>query len=138
VARRVNQVELIRLAILRLIHHAHGMGFDGDAALALQVHVVENLGLHLALADGAGEFEQAVAQRRLSVVDVGDDGEVSDESGFHCRHVKKGLSAAGARSPLRSSLSSRKVRHWHLFCDAQVRSNWETALVLKGHGSPTR
>ena len=50
VAGRVDQVELIDLAVLGLVIQAHGVGFDGDAALALQVHGVEHLLHHFALA----------------------------------------------------------------------------------------
>jgi hypothetical protein len=59
-----------------LVKHGHGAGLDGDAALALQVHVVEDLLLELALGDGAGAHEQPVGQGALAVVDVGDDREV--------------------------------------------------------------
>ena len=48
VAGRVDEVELVGFAVLRLVHHADGVGLDGDAALALEVHRVEHLGLHLA------------------------------------------------------------------------------------------
>ena len=48
VAGSVDQVELVSLAVLRGVHHADGVGFDGDAAFALQVHGVEDLGLHFA------------------------------------------------------------------------------------------
>ena len=48
VTGRVDQVELVGLAVLRGVHHADGVGFDGDAAFALQVHGVEHLGLHFA------------------------------------------------------------------------------------------
>ena len=62
------------------------MRLDGDPALALQVHGVEELLLHLARLEGAGELEQAVGQRGLAVVDVRDDGEVADEALF--QHVR--------------------------------------------------
>ena len=44
----VDQVELVDLAVMRGVHHADGVGLDGDAAFALQVHGVEHLGLHFA------------------------------------------------------------------------------------------
>ena len=47
-AGSIDQVELIDLAILRGVQHAYGMGLDGNAALALQVHRVQNLLLHFA------------------------------------------------------------------------------------------
>ena len=49
VAGRIDEVEQILLAVTGLVIQAHGMGFDGDAALAFKVHCVENLFAHLAL-----------------------------------------------------------------------------------------
>src|SRR6185436_16080891 len=51
---------------------------DRDPLLALQVHVVEHLVLHLRLGDGVGPLEQPVRQGRLPVVDVRDDAEIPD------------------------------------------------------------
>ena len=48
VAGRVDQVQLVLLAVV-LVVHRDGAGLDRDAALPLQVHVVEQLVLHLAL-----------------------------------------------------------------------------------------
>ena len=79
VAGSVDQVELIGLAILRGVHHADGVGLDGDAALALQVHGVEHLRLHLARGQRAGQLQQAVGQRGLAMIDMGDDREITDE-----------------------------------------------------------
>ena len=59
------------------------MRLDGDAALALEIHGVEDLGFHLARLERAGELEEAIGQRRLAVVDVGDDREVADETLIH-------------------------------------------------------
>ena len=54
------------------------MGLDGNAALALEIHAVEHLRLHLAGLQGPGMFEEAVGQGRFPVVDVRDDGKVAD------------------------------------------------------------
>ena len=69
-ARRIDEVELIRLAVVGVIGHADGVGLDRDAALALDIHGVEQLRLHVALVDGMGELEDAVADRGLAMVDV--------------------------------------------------------------------
>ena len=115
VARRVDQVELVGVAVVRLVHHAHGVGLDGDAALPLQVHVVQDLGLHLAPGHRAGQFQQPVAQRRLAVVDVGDDREVAKEAGVHGRAFRrKGL---GIRCAIRRV--RREARPpWHSLSSA--------------------
>ena len=86
------------LAVGGRVVEAHGAGLDRDAALALEVHVVEHLRRAVARADGAGQLEQAVGQRRLAVVDVGDDREVADAGDGHAGSA--GRSAAEQR-PLR-------------------------------------
>ena len=73
VARRVDQVQLVALP-----GDAHGLRLDRDPALALELHRVEHLRAHVAAGDGVGQLEDAVGQRRLAVVDVGDDREVAD------------------------------------------------------------
>ena len=62
---------------------ANALGLDGDAALALQVHRIEHLRVHLALAERAGQLQQAVGQRGFAVVDVRDDAEIADVLGIH-------------------------------------------------------
>ena len=76
-ARGVDEVELVGLTVVGVVHHSDGLRLDGDAALALDVHRVEDLLHHVALLHGVGELEDAVGQRRLPVVDVRDDREVA-------------------------------------------------------------
>ncbi len=90
VARRVHQVEDVALAVLRLVIEADGLRLDGDAALALDVHRIEHLLLHLARLQPARGLDQAVGQRRFAMVDMGDDGEVADvgnRGGCHGRGI---------------------------------------------------
>ena len=69
VSRGVNQVESILLAFI-VILHLNGMALDGDATLALKVHVVEHLCLQVLCLYGVGIFKQTVGKRALSVVDM--------------------------------------------------------------------
>jgi len=78
VAGCINQVQVVDAPVARLVLEGRGLRLDGDAALALQVHGVEDLGLHLARRQAPGALDQAVRERALAVVDVGDDGEVAD------------------------------------------------------------
>ena len=80
VAGGVDQVQLVGLAVERVVDR-HGAGLDRDPALALQVHVVEQLLAELALGDRPRLEQELVGQRALAVVDVGDDREVADELG---------------------------------------------------------
>ena len=86
VTRRVDQVELVALPA-----HPHRLGLDRDPALALELHRVEQLRPHVARRHGVGQLENAVGERRLAVVDVRDDREVSDPALVH------GLGGDGTR-----------------------------------------
>ena len=78
VARRVDQVEHVALPL-----DTHVLRLDRDAPLALEVHRVEVLLAHVTGIDGAGDLEDAVGERRLAVIDVGDDREVADAGEVH-------------------------------------------------------
>ena len=79
---RVDQVQGVRLPIPRVhVPHARRVELDGDAALALQVHAVQELGLHVARCDRPGPNQQPVRQRGLAVVDVGHDAKVAHAGG---------------------------------------------------------
>ena len=47
--RCINEVKLIGLAIFCLIIKANSLGFNGDAALFLDIHIIEDLFFHLAV-----------------------------------------------------------------------------------------
>ena len=66
------------------------LGEDGDAALALEVVRIHHpFGDPLVLAERAGLLQQPVDERRLAVVDVGDDGDVAEFHGVaFSGHVK--------------------------------------------------
>ena len=76
--RRVDEVQDIFLAVVGAVVQTHGAGLDGDAALALKLHGVEDLILHLALFNGVTLLQQAVGQRGFAVVNVGDDRKIAD------------------------------------------------------------
>ena len=55
------------------------LGADGDALFAFEVHRVHHALVRLLVgAEGAGLAQQAVDERGFAVIDVGDDGNVSD------------------------------------------------------------
>jgi len=104
VPRRVDQVQDVLLAVLRLVVQADGMRLDRDAPLALQVHGVEDLGLHLARLQRAGEFQEPVGERGLAVVDMGDDREVPNVLRIQAIHYDRG---GQRQSQGRTSVSRR-------------------------------
>ena len=73
-SRGINQIEYIFLAFVH-VFHLDGVALDGNAALALQIHIVEHLPFgHL---NRIGKFQQAVGQGRFPMVDMGNDAKVS-------------------------------------------------------------
>jgi hypothetical protein len=85
VPRRVDEVQLVGVPVARLVQHADRLRLDRDAALALELHRVQDLRAHGARIHRAGHLEDAVGQRRLAVVDVRDDREVADAVLVHAR-----------------------------------------------------
>ena len=78
VARGVDEVEAVGLPVGGLVVHPDGPGLDGDAPLPLQVHIVQQLGGHLPLLHRAADFNHPVGQGGLAVINMGDNGKVSD------------------------------------------------------------
>ena len=95
VAGGVHEVQDIGLAVLGLVFQAHGLRLDGDAALALDIHVVEHLLRHLARGERPRGLDQAVGERRLAVVDMGHDGEVADIVEGACGHNSANIRMVG-------------------------------------------
>ena len=78
VARRVDQVQGVAPAVLCAVGKRDDLALDRDPALPLDIHVVEDLVLEIAVLHDAGILDQPVGERRLSVVDMGDNAEISD------------------------------------------------------------
>jgi hypothetical protein len=79
VAGRVHQVQRVGPSVLGGVVQAHRLRLDGNAAFALDIHVIEHLLAHLAVGQAAGRLDQPVGQCGLAVIDMRDDGEVADQ-----------------------------------------------------------
>ena len=55
-----------------------GGNFTATKLAFAEIERVEDLRLHFALLERAGHLDQAVGERRLAMIDVGDDTEVAD------------------------------------------------------------
>ena len=76
-ARGIDEIELITLPILRVIQKGDALGLDGDAALALQIHGIQDLFLHFPQFQAPAELDEPVRQRGFAVINVRDNGEVT-------------------------------------------------------------
>ena len=77
-SRSINQIELIHLPVTCFIVECGGLRFNGNAALFFDVHGIEHLRTHFAQIQTAAVLDKTVGKRRFTVVDVGNDGEISD------------------------------------------------------------
>ena len=117
VARRVDQVQAARPALRVLVAEGHGVALDRDAPLPLDVHRVEDLVAELPVLDRPAVLDQAVGERRLAVVDVGDDAEVADGHGRAASYsadavagIRHGLLRRSGRRPGQEVGSSTRSR----------------------------
>ena len=102
----VDQVQLVRPPVFRRVRHGDAVGLDGDPALALEVHRVEDLVAELPRLHRPAALDEAVGERRLAVVDVRDDAEVADV-------VHGPFKARSARAWARQSSPGRgETRPW--------------------------
>src|SRR6185503_2066104 len=95
--------------VVILVFEGGVLGADGDALLLFQIHRVHEAllgGLVLVGAEGAGLFQEAIDERGLAVVDVGNDGDVADvlhikrtfqTSRVACANGGKGQAFVGGR-----------------------------------------
>ena len=74
---------IVIAAVAGGVAHADCRRLDRDAALALQIHAVEQLILHVAVADGVRELKHPVGERAFAVIDVGDDAEIANVVALH-------------------------------------------------------
>jgi hypothetical protein len=74
----VNKVKLVRRTVGVLVLQRDALRLDGDTALSLEVHRVEHLSFHLSIRQPTTALYKAVGQRRFTVVDMGNDREITN------------------------------------------------------------
>ena len=106
VAGRVHEVEDVGFAVPGAVFEPDGVGLDGDAAFALDVHRIEHLLDHIALRHRPRQLDEPVGERRLSMVDMRDDREVADvfdRVGGHGRGLAGSGGEGNRREPSRDA-----------------------------------
>ena len=70
-------MKVVTIAVAGGVIERDALRLDSDPALALELHGVEHLRLHLAVGKAAAQLDEAVREGRFAVVDVRDDGEIT-------------------------------------------------------------
>ena len=60
--RGINKIKNIFLTIIGFINRTHGLSLNGYTPFPFQVHVIQNLGLHLALRKKPCHLDDAVGK----------------------------------------------------------------------------
>jgi len=85
-ARGINEVKNVSLARgVVPIGHTHGLHFDSNPPLTLELHRVQDLLLHLSFFYRRCVLQHPIGQSRLTVVYVGNDGKITD---IITRHIE--------------------------------------------------
>ena len=73
----IDQVQNVFLPSYVIVN-LNGVALDGDAFFPFQVHIVQYLVHHVAVADGGGDCKQPVCQGTFTVINMGDDAKIAD------------------------------------------------------------
>ena len=77
--RSVDQIEFVFNVVGGGVQHPNRMRLDGDPALLLQIHGVQQLIVgQIAFLNGSGCFKESVGKRGFPMVDMGNDRKISD------------------------------------------------------------
>ena len=74
----VDEIEHILLIVLSPVDDFNGAGLDRNPPFLLKIHVVQKLVMKGAAIDRTGKLEHPVCQSRFTVVNVGDNGEITN------------------------------------------------------------
>ena len=85
--RRIDEVKNIFLPVPRPIDDSRGLRFNRDSPLPLDIHIVEDLGLHFPLRESACHLQDAVREGGFPVVNVGNDAKIPDPLLLDTRHL---------------------------------------------------
>ena len=127
VARGVDQIDDVVLPL-----QLDALELDGDPTLPLEVHRIEILRPHLAGLDRTTEFQHAIGQRRLAMVDVGDDRNVSDLGWVDLCHNTKLPGSGRVPGSADSHVDSA------IICRSEVRQQIEQGSYRGQHQEPNQ
>ena len=74
----IDQIEVVCLPVFGFVLQRCCLRFDGNAAFFFNVHGVEHLRLHFAFLQTTATLNQSIRKRRFTMIDVRNDGEISD------------------------------------------------------------
>ena len=89
-ARGIDKVKGVFFALV-VVFHLNGVALNGDAALALKVHVVQNLVDEFFVVERMCQFQKPIGQGGFAVVDMGYDAKITDVFHYGRKNRKKSI-----------------------------------------------
>ena len=77
-ARCIDDIELVCLAALSLIVQRDALRLYSDSSLPLDIHGVEDLSSHFAIAKSTTVLDKSICKRRFPMINMGNDREIAD------------------------------------------------------------
>ena len=77
-ARRINKIQLVRLAIRRVVIQRDALRLDRNAPFPLKIHGVKHLLGHFPILQATAMLNKSIGKRGLTVIDMRDDREISN------------------------------------------------------------
>ena len=84
-ARGIDKVQFVFLPVTGGVIQRDTLGLDGNPSLTLEIHGVQDLLGHFTVGQAAANLDKTVCQRGFTMVNVGDDGKVTDSAQFSHR-----------------------------------------------------
>lgn len=78
-ARGVDNIKLVGIAIICNILQRNALGFNRDPSFPLDIHRVKNLISHLPISQPTAHLYKPISQRRFTMVNMGDDRKISNK-----------------------------------------------------------
>jgi hypothetical protein len=78
VAGSIDKIEPEYLTGSARVREHHGLAFDGNASFPFDLHVIKELVTELPIGNHAGKLNQTVGQGGFTVIDMGNNAEISD------------------------------------------------------------
>ena len=79
-ARGIDKVQFIGLAVVGPVIQRDTLGLDRNTALTLDIHGIEDLFIHLPRAQPAAVLDEAICQSGFTVIDMGNNRKITDVS----------------------------------------------------------
>ena len=74
----VDQVQQVVISIRGLVLEGNRVALDRDSPFSLDIHGIEHLFMELTLRNAITGLNQSVGKRRLAMIDVGNNAEISN------------------------------------------------------------